>query len=161
MTVEPTVDRRTLLQASGAVGAGTLGLGAVTADPDADHYVVLSDTHLGSPFANIESFETFLAEELPELDPDVLVLTGDIYERWFRGMSSVLLEYSDTSAELAALDDEMDVVLVAGNHDRRLVTVGEAVPEEITPSSPWTVGEEFYRRSRPSASGSYGNRRFP
>ena len=79
------------------VGAGALGLGAVTADPDDDHYVIASDTHLGSPFANLSDFEQFLSQDVPVLDPDVLVMAGDCFEMWFRGMSSTLLEYSNVA----------------------------------------------------------------
>jgi len=141
-------DRRTFVQASGAVGAGALGLGAVTADPDDDHYVVASDTHLGSPFANPSDFEQFLSQDVPVLDPDVLVMAGDCFEMWFRGMSSTLLEYSNVAEYFELLESNgTDVVLVAGNHDKQLVTVGEGYEDAVAPGSPWEIGEEFFFQS--------------
>jgi UDP-2,3-diacylglucosamine pyrophosphatase LpxH len=140
------MDRRTLMQASGVAGAGVLGLGAVTADPDDDHYVVASDAHLGSPFANPSDFEEFLTVDVPEIDPDVLVIAGDWLEMWFRGMSSTLLEFSSVVNYLRTLDENgTDVALVAGNHDRRLVTVGNGLDDP--PGSPWEIGEEFFFES--------------
>jgi predicted phosphodiesterase len=148
MTQGLEIDRRTLMQASGVAGAGALGLGAVTADPDDDHYVVASDTHLGSPYSDSDEFETFLTTDVPELDPDVLVLAGDAFEMWFRGIGSALLEFSNVADRLATLQDNgTDVALVAGNHDRRLVTVGEGLDDEIAPGEPWTIGEEFFFQS--------------
>jgi predicted phosphodiesterase len=140
------MDRRTLMQASGVAGAGALGLGAVTADPDDDHFVVASDAHLGSPFSNPSDFEEFLTVDVPAIDPDVLVIAGDCFEMWFRGMSSALLEYSDVASYFETLQETgTDVALVAGNHDRRLVTIGEGLDDP--PGSPWEIGEEFFFQS--------------
>ena len=141
-------DRRTFVQTSTVAGAGALGLGAVTADPDADHYVVASDAHLGSPFANPSAFEQFLSQDVPALDPDVLVIAGDCFEMWFRGMSSVLLEYSNVAECFELLESNgTEVVLVAGNHDKRLVTVGDGYEDAVAPGSPWEIGEEFFFES--------------
>jgi predicted phosphodiesterase len=140
------MDRRTLMQASGVAGAGVLGLGAVSADPDDDHYVIASDAHLGSPFSNGSDFQEFLTTDVPEIDPDVLVIAGDCFEMWFRGMSSALLEYSNVGNYFEMLEENgTDVALVAGNHDRRLVTIGDGL--EDPPGSPWEIGEEFFFES--------------
>ena len=140
------MDRRTLMQVSGVAGAGALGLGAVTADPASEHYVIASDTHLGSPFANDADFQAFLTTEVPAIDPDTLVMAGDCFEMWFRGMSSALLEYSSVADQFQTLEQNgTDVTLVAGNHDRRLVSVGEGLDDP--PGSPWEIGEEFFFQS--------------
>jgi predicted phosphodiesterase len=140
------MDRRTLVQTSGVVGAGALGLGAVSADEDADHYVIASDAHLGSPYANASDYEEFLTTTVPDIDPDVFVMSGDCFEMWFRGMSSVLLEYTRISDYFETLETNgTDVTLVAGNHDRRLVTVGGGLDDP--PGSPWQIGEEFFFQS--------------
>ncbi len=136
------------MQTSGVVGAGALGLGAATADPDAEHYVVVSDTHLGSPYANDESFEAFLFEELPALDPDALIIAGDFVEMWFRGMSSALVEFSRFTSQLEQFEtDGIDVTLVSGNHDSRFKTIGKGTNDGIAPGSPWEFADEFFFES--------------
>lgn len=149
--MELSTDRRTLMKASGAAaGAGALGLaaGSVTADSDQEHYLVASDAHLGSPYANPERFEQFVSTEVPTVDPDVLVLAGDIYEQWFRGMGSTLLEYSNVTEILEMLHaNGTEVVVVTGNHDRRLITVGADDNEDLAPGEPWTYADEYFFES--------------
>lgn len=143
-------DRRTVLKASGAAaGAGALGLAstAVYADDSNEHYIVASDTHLGSPYAHTEDFRTFLTEDLPDIDPDALVLAGDIWEFWFRGMSSTILEYNWLPSQLLDLQDNgTDVTIVAGNHDRRLYHIGDSLGDDA-PGAPWQIGNEYYFES--------------
>ena len=140
-------DRRTVLQTSGvAAGAGTAGLlgNRVTADATDDHYLVASDFHFGSPLSEVDAIRQFLDEEVPARDPDVLVLAGDIYELWFRGMASVMMEFSEFSLRFEELHrNGTEVVLVAGNHDRRLIRNGEAASDDLTPPAPWIIGEEY------------------
>jgi UDP-2,3-diacylglucosamine pyrophosphatase LpxH len=144
-----TVDRRTVMQSGLAAGAGGLALGGpVTADSDDEHYVVASDFHWGSPFASESKSVQFLEEEVPVLDPDVLVLAGDIYEMWWRGMTSSALDIGRGSARIEEIHESgTDVVLVAGNHDRWLLRVGQDASDQIAPGEPWEIGEEFYFES--------------
>ena len=139
-------DRRTLLKASGvAAGAGALGLASrtITAQSGNEHYVVASDIHAGSPYSNANTFYDFLQTEVPALDPDALILAGDIFEFWFRGMSSTLLEHTHISSALEEFHASgTDVTLVAGNHDRRLFTVGAGLGEEA-PDAPWQIGNAY------------------
>lgn len=137
------------MQSGLAAGAGTLALGGqVVAAQDAEHYVVASDFHWGSPFASQSKSVQFIQEEVPSLDPDVLVLAGDIYEQWWRGMVSSALDIGRASAQLEQLQENgTDVVLVAGNHDRWMLRVGEDASEEIAPGEPWEISEEFYFES--------------
>jgi UDP-2,3-diacylglucosamine pyrophosphatase LpxH len=138
---------------SGAAGVGTLALGGpVRADQNDEHYVIASDFHLGSPFASEAKSRQFLDEEVPSLDPDVLVLAGDIYEMWWRGKLSSALDVGQFSAQLEQLHESgTDVVLVAGNHDRWLLEVGQDAADLIAPGEPWEVGEEFYFESGETA----------
>jgi len=148
---ELATDRRTILKASGlAAGATALGMAAesVVAQEGDEHYLFASDAHLGSPFSNTEAFEEFLTSEVPSVDPDVLVLNGDVFEMWFRGMSSTLLQYTNVASAVKEINQNgTDVVLTAGNHDRRLITVGEQVPDETAPGEPWSIGNDFFFES--------------
>ena len=120
----------------------------VFADEEDEHYVVASDMHWGSPFASSDRSLQFLEEELPSLDPDVLVLAGDIYEMWWRGKLSSALEMGAASARLAEIQESgTDVVLVAGNHDHWLLRVGQDASDLVTPGEPWDISEEFYFQS--------------
>jgi predicted phosphodiesterase len=137
------------MQSGLAAGAGTLALGEpIVADQDDEHYLIGSDFHWGSPFASNTKSVQFLEEEVPEQDPDVLVLAGDIYEMWWRGMVSSALDAGGASDWLEQLyENGTDVALVAGNHDRWMLRVGQDASEEIAPGKPWEIGEEFYFES--------------
>jgi len=137
------------MQSGAAAGAGALALGGpVSADQDAEHYVVASDFHWGSPFASEEQSLQFLQDEVPSLAPDVLILAGDIYEMWWRGMLSSALDAGMMSAQIEQLQaGGTDVALVAGNHDRWLLEVGQDASEVIAPGEPWAITEEFYFES--------------
>ena len=146
-----TTDRRTVMKASAAaVGARAFGLtaGAITANDDDNHFVVASDFHLGSPWANADDSYKFLTEEVPDLNPDVLVLAGDIYELWWRGLLSCALDFSAHSHAMEQLHaDGTEVVLVPGNHDRWLLRPGKNTREELMPDPPWRIGEEYFFES--------------
>jgi len=112
-----------------------------------NHYVMISDTHLADRLSNVSDTQAFLTEDVPSIDPDVLILAGDVFEFWWRGMSSTLLEVNQVTSQLRALHDAgTRVVLVAGNHDRRLYTIGTGMGEDA-PDPPWEVGNEFYFES--------------
>lgn len=140
-------NRRAILKTAGvAAGAGTFGVtaGSVRADGPADRVLLASDSHLGSPYSNDEAFIEFLETEVPLHDPDTLVLAGDIFEQWWRGESSVFLEYNDVTSDIEShLADGIEVVVIAGNHDLRLVDVGVDDWEHATPGEPWTVAREY------------------
>ncbi|WP_049922428.1 metallophosphoesterase [Halopiger djelfimassiliensis] len=151
MTPESHLDRRSYMKAAG-LAAGTVTLGATMdgalADADHNHVVAASDVHFGSPYSNDDAFVQFLSEDVPDLDPDTLVLNGDLFEFWYRGMSSTLLEYNDVTTQLEELvSSGIEVVVIAGNHDRRLVDVGRDDYDAATLAAPWHIGEEFYFES--------------
>ncbi|ELY93552.1 metallophosphoesterase [Natrialba chahannaoensis JCM 10990] len=129
-----------------AAGTVTLGTAAdsALADGTYDRVVAASDVHFGSPYSNPDAFVQFLTETVPALDPDLLVLNGDIFEFWYRGMSSVLLEYNHITTQFEALASSgTEIALVAGNHDRRLVDVGHADYDAATLDAPWRIDEAF------------------
>lgn len=131
----------------GAEAGSTVRGPTVSAAGSADHYLVVSDSHLGDRYANGEAFRQFLDEEVPAIDPDMLILAGDIYELQYRGLSSVLLEENGIATRLRDLQDSgTSVRLVAGNHDRRLVSIGRGMGEDA-PDLPWVVGDEFHFES--------------
>lgn len=106
------------------------------------HVLVMSDMHIGWDKANEDAFEQFITDDILSIDPDKVVLAGDIIEMWRRGMSSILAEKSKHLANIANLHDSgIDVVLLAGNHDWRFIesdAEGSVISEE-----PWQFEERF------------------
>lgn len=148
-------NRRRVLQTAGmsaTAATATVGQAGATAlptaaTPSADHYVVASDMHLGSPFSNGKDSMLFLTEEVPSIDPDVLVLNGDIFEGWYRGMDSVFIEYNHVTKAIDHLyDTGIEVVLNAGNHDYRLTKVGDT-RDDVAIHLPWEFRREYFFES--------------
>lgn len=122
--------------------------GRVLASTSNSHVIVASDSHLGAPKANESEFLKFVTEDVPARDPDALILNGDILEFWTRGMTSACLDFNDFTTHLEELDSQgIDVVLTAGNHDRRLIDVGRDDYDAATLDSPWSIANEFHFES--------------
>lgn len=85
--------------------------------------ICLSDVHLGYEKSESEAFRAFL-NELPTLNPDYFIILGDFIELWRRDIAGPLLEYSDVLAKLKELNKQMEVVLIAGNHDWHFMRMG-------------------------------------
>ena len=87
--------------------------------------VVLGDSHIGWEEANVEEFEEFITDEIYRLDPDALVLNGDIVELWRSSFSSVMVNYGYIFNLLTDVSKEgIKIVPIAGNHDWRLIETG-------------------------------------
>ena len=88
-----------------------------------DMIVVVSDTHLGTEdigpgYANRGAFTEFLCYVRDELQPDHLILNGDIEDLWRRDMRSVTRDDFDVFAAFEECSDRgIDVHYVLGNHD--------------------------------------------
>jgi UDP-2,3-diacylglucosamine pyrophosphatase LpxH len=139
-------DRRDFMKAVGVAAAGTAVGASVTASASTgySHVVCVSDSHLGAPKANDSAFLQFVNDDLPSIDPDLLVVNGDVIEMWTRGMSSSLLQYNDFTTHLEDLEASgTDVAVTAGNHDWRLLDVGRSDYDAATLSSPWGIVSEF------------------
>jgi len=144
------LDRREILKATGAaVGVAAIGAtGRALASSTHSHVIAASDSHLGAPKANESAFLDFIQNDVPSKDPDALILNGDIIEFWTRGMSSACLDFNDFTTHLEDLDSSgIDVVITAGNHDRRLIDVGRSDYDAATLEAPWSVVNEFYFES--------------
>ena len=83
----------------------------------------VSDIHLGYEKSESEAFRAFL-NDLPTLNPDYFIILGDFVELWRRDMAAALLECSDILAKLKELNKQMEVVLIAGNHDWHFMRMG-------------------------------------
>ena len=81
----------------------------------------ISDLHCGSRY-HIPSLATRVVDELNSLDPDVVVVTGDLTDMGFRG------EFRQAHRMLERIACERSVVLI-GNHDAR--NVGDVHFEEL------------------------------
>lgn len=91
----------------------------------------VSDIHLGYEKSESEAFRAFL-NDLPSLNPDYFIILGDFIEMWRRSIAAPLLEFSDIIAKLKELNKEMEVVLIAGNHDWHFMRMGRN-PEIYSP----------------------------
>lgn len=105
--------------------------------------VAASDVHLGWDESNTKDFREFLTETVPQLDVDALLLLGDIVEMWRRGIASVLIEHNGVFQDIEQLDSQdIEVVMVAGNHDWRLMQVNSS--GDVVSPAPWQFTDEFY-----------------
>jgi putative phosphoesterase len=89
----------------------------------ADRTVIahISDLHCGSRY-HIPSLATRVIDEVNALEPDIVVVTGDLTDMGFRG------EFLSAQAMLARIECEHRMVLI-GNHDAR--NVGDVHFEEL------------------------------
>lgn len=103
---------------------------------------IASDTHLGWEKANSDDFLEFLQTTVRDEQPDKLILAGDIFEMWRRGITSTLLEHSNITSELYELDkDGIEVIPVAGNHDWRCMKVNKS--GSVPAPDPWNFRETY------------------
>ena len=101
--------------------------------------ICVSDIHLGYAKSESEAFRAFL-NDLPSLNPDYFIILGDFVELWRRSIAATLLEFSDIIAKVKELNKQMEVVLIAGNHDWHFMRMGRN-PEMYSP--PFRF-KEFY-----------------
>lgn len=113
--------------------------------------VIVGDVHLGfgsvpetDVSSNSELFKEFIETEVVDIDPDVLIINGDLAELWRSSFSSVMVNYSEIFTAITELKQEhgIDIVPIVGNHDYRMIETGRDLigePEEI-----WSFEEEFY-----------------
>lgn len=106
------------------------------------HVIVASDTHIGWERSNDDDFKDFINNGVRDINPDKLILAGDIMEMWRRGISSILVERSDVLQDIQRLhEDGVDVIPLAGNHDWRFIesdAEGSIISEE-----PWQFQAEY------------------
>lgn len=98
--------------------------------------VVVSDIHLGIEESDEEEFRRFVEQEIPRLRPDVFVIAGDFIDLWRRGIESVFTEHAELISSISELDRDIEVKVIAGNHDWRLVDSNRS-------EDPWNVSTEF------------------
>jgi UDP-2,3-diacylglucosamine pyrophosphatase LpxH len=114
-----------------------------------DHAIMVSDFQLGSLAANTDNFEDFLEQRLlggRGNNPDALILAGDGVEMWFRGISSALLEFSNTIETFEEIHENgTEVIPIAGNHDWRFIDVDDQDP--VISPEPWQFEEEVFFQS--------------
>ncbi len=80
--------------------------------------VSISDTHLGYDEADRTAFTGFLDYLQDDLEPDHLVLNGDIEDLWRRDIRTVTRDDYDVFSQLEELEEAgTDVHYVLGNHD--------------------------------------------
>lgn len=80
--------------------------------------LTVSDTHLGHDEADRDSFMGFLTAVRDDIQPDHLVLNGDIEDLWRRDMRTLTRDDHDLFGLLDTVEDEGTAVhYVLGNHD--------------------------------------------
>lgn len=80
--------------------------------------LTVSDTHLGHDDVDREPFMGFLTTVRDELQPDHLVLNGDIEDLWRRDMRTLTRDDQDLFGLLEDIEDSGTAVhYVLGNHD--------------------------------------------
>ena len=81
-----------------------------------------SDWHLGQTFHQYDRTEEFrffldqLYDIISEEKPDALCISGDIFDSMAPGLASQRL-WATALERLSSLDNEMDIIAIAGNHD--------------------------------------------
>ena len=112
--------------------------------------VLVGDVHIGynnketGLSSNEDSFKQFVEEKVVEIDPDVLVINGDLIELWRSSFSDILVSKSKIFSKITKLQTKhgIDIVPLVGNHDYRLIETGRDIinePEEI-----WAFQEEYF-----------------
>lgn len=103
--------------------------------------IAVSDTHIGFEEFNKEEFMQFLDFVLTE-QPDQFLLVGDIIEYWRNGIEPVMATHADIFSKINDIEQtNTDVIVIAGNHDWRLVTSEDRGISNISP--PWNVKREY------------------
>lgn len=103
--------------------------------------IAVSDTHFGFEKFNKQEFIRFL-NFTKRQNPDKFLLIGDIFEFWRDGIESSMANNADIISKINDIhNNETDVIIIAGNHDWRLVTLEERGISSIQP--PWNIKREF------------------
>lgn len=90
---------------------------------EVDIVLQISDIHLGYEHSNVDAFHTFITEKVPEIDPDLLVVSGDLFEFWRSSIENVFIDHQQEIFELFSIaEGDTDVIVLAGNHDYRFIT---------------------------------------
>lgn len=106
--------------------------------------VQVSDVHLGYQYSNADDFLDFLESELENIDPDLLVLSGDILEFWRSSIQNVFTQYSKHISSIYSLaETDTEVKIIAGNHDYRLIESDS--PIEVVDAVRFTSGNTKFK----------------
>lgn len=105
------------------------GIREVTTLSGVDKVVQVSDVHLGHEpdLANFQGihnpfkFQDFINNTVRRINPDLFIISGDFLEFWRSSIETVMTRFTDQITDVLALLDSMEVALIAGNHDYRLV----------------------------------------
>lgn len=107
-----------------------------------DKVVQVSDVHLGhgQDIESIEQrpatedsihnplkFQEFINNTVKSIDPDLFIISGDFLEFWRSSIETVLTTFRDQIADVLALSDSMEIVLIPGNHDYRLTKLDSEI----------------------------------
>src|SRR5207253_11069850 len=97
--------------AAGGAGCGEPGAGMTSAD--GFRIAHFSDLHCGSPHFQADLLERAI-EEISELRPDVVVISGDLTTDGYKGEYEMAREFVDRI-------ESRDLIVIPGNHDSRNV----------------------------------------
>lgn len=111
--------------------------------------VVVGDVHIGyndeetGVSANVDQFRNFINEEVPEINPDTLVINGDLLELWRSSFGAVMVQYSDVIQSINQLkEDGVNIAYVPGNHDYRMIELSRDIIGD--PLGSWNFTEEYF-----------------
>jgi UDP-2,3-diacylglucosamine pyrophosphatase LpxH len=104
--------------------------------------LVLSDLHLGWEKSNSEEFKEFMSTVATKSEVDTVVLAGDIFDMWRRGIAPLMAEYASVVSQITSTHESgTDVVLLAGNHDRRMIRSSDS--GNVIREEPWNVDSKY------------------
>lgn len=104
--------------------------------------LVASDLHLGWEKSNSDDFKQFMKTKATRSDVDTVVLAGDIFDMWRRGTAPLMAEHSDVVSQINSTHETgTDVVLLAGNHDRRMIRSNES--GNVVREPPWNADSKY------------------
>lgn len=114
--------------------------------------IVVGDVHLGyndkesGVKSNTQEFKDFIDNKVPQINPDTLVINGDLIELWRSSFQEILVNYSSIIQSINELtEQDIDIVFVPGNHDQRMLSLGRDIIG--SPFSDWNVTEEYFFES--------------
>jgi UDP-2,3-diacylglucosamine pyrophosphatase LpxH len=87
-----------------------------------ERVVHISDIHLGYEYSKSKVLSQFLDEKLPEINPDGLLITGDIFDFWRSSIEESIVNHNKHTSKLLEINDrdDIDVMVIPGNHDYRI-----------------------------------------
>jgi len=87
-----------------------------------DKIVQVCDIHLGhEDVHNPSEFSDFIRNEVPRINPDLLIISGDFLEFWRSSIETVLTKYRAEISDVLSLMDSTKIALIPGNHDYRVL----------------------------------------